>query len=83
MWVLQRKIPVHRNGCKYILLRINVCFTEYLLATEIDEKKHVDRDFIFEVKKQEALEKNLIKSLLELIQVSIIMKILKLVEVKH
>ena len=67
MWVLQRKIPVHRNGCKYILLRINVCFT----------------DFISEVKRQEALEKNLIKSLLELIQVSIIMKILKLVEVKH
>ena len=26
------------NGCKYILFRSNVYFTEYLLATKIDEK---------------------------------------------
>ena len=32
-------------------------FAKYLLATQIDEKKHVDRNLIFEQKIQEALEK--------------------------
>ena len=32
---------------------------KFLLAVEIDEKGHTDRDFIFENKKQEALEKKL------------------------
>ena len=36
---------------------------------EIDEKGHTDRDFIFEEKRQKALEKNLVVNLLELIQV--------------
>ena len=30
------------------------------LAVEIDEKAHTDRDIIFEEKRQEALEKNLV-----------------------
>ena len=38
---------------------------------------------MFEVKRQEAQEKNFIITLLELIQVSVIMKILKLIEDKH
>ena len=38
-------------------LEIDVYFIEYPLAVEIDEKKHVDRDLIFEEKRQEALEK--------------------------
>ena len=40
-----------------------------MLAVEIDEKGHTDRDFIFEKKRQKALEKNLVVNLLELIQV--------------
>ena len=40
-----------------MLFRIDVYFTEYLLALEIDEKGHTYRDLIFEVKRQEALEK--------------------------
>ena len=40
-----------------MLFRIDVYFTEYLLATEIDEKGDADRDLIFEEKRQEALEK--------------------------
>ena len=47
------------NGKKYILFRIDVYFTKYCLAVEIDEKGHTDRDLIFEQKRQEALEKKL------------------------
>ena len=56
---ITKKIEVDRNGCEYILLRIVVYFTEYLLAVEIDEKKLVERDLIFEEKWQKALEKKL------------------------
>ena len=31
------------NGCDCILFWIDVYFTEYLLAVEIDEKGHIDR----------------------------------------
>ena len=55
----ERKIQVDKNGCKYILFRIDVYFNRVLLAVEIDEKGHTDRDFIFEEKRQEALEKKL------------------------
>ena len=65
----EKKIQVDKNGCKYILFRIDVHFCEFLLAVEIDEKGHTDRDLIFEEKRQEALEKNLVVNLLELIQV--------------
>ena len=33
----REKIQVDKNGCEYILFRINVYFTEYLLAVEIDK----------------------------------------------
>ena len=39
-----KKIQIDKNGQKYILFRIDVYFTEYLLAVEIDEKGHTDRD---------------------------------------
>ena len=44
---------------KYILFRIDIYFTKYCLAIEIDEKGHTDRDLIFEEKRQKALEKKL------------------------
>ena len=47
------------DGCKYILFRIDIYFSECSLAVEIDEKGHTDRDLIFEEKRQEALEKKL------------------------
>ena len=65
----EKKIQVDKNGCKYIWFRIDVYFNKFLLAVEIDEKGHTDRDFIFEKKRQKALEKNLVVNLLELIQV--------------
>ena len=46
-----KKIQVGENGRKYILFRIDDdYFTEYLLAVEIDERGHTDRDLIFEEK---------------------------------
>ena len=55
----RKKIQVDENGCKYILFRNDVYFTEYLLAMKVDEKGHINRDLTFERKRQEALEKKL------------------------
>ena len=52
-----KKIQVDNNDKEYILFRIDIYFTEYSLAVEIDEKGHTDRDLEFEEKRQEALEK--------------------------
>ena len=54
-----KKIQVDDNDQKYILFRIDIYFTKYSLAIEIDEKSHTDRDLIFEKKRQKALEKKL------------------------
>ena len=64
-----KKIQADKNGCKYILFRIDIYFSECSLAVEIDEKGHTDKDLIFEKKRQKALEKNLVVNLIELIQV--------------
>ena len=42
-----------------MLFRIDIYFTEYFLAIEIDKKGHTDRDLILERKRQKALEKKL------------------------
>ena len=81
-WI--KKIQTDKNECEYILFRIDIYFTEYFLAVEIDEKGHTDRDLIFEEKRQKALEKNLTVHLLELILVKkIMMQTMKLVEYKR
>ena len=49
---------VDENGHEYVLFRIDVYFFEYLLAVEIDEKGHTDRELLFE-EKRKALEKKL------------------------
>ena len=59
MSITEKKMQVNENECKYILLRIDVYFTEYLLAVEIGEKGHTNRDLIFEEKSQKSLEKKL------------------------
>ena len=56
---IMKKIQIDKNGCKYISFRIDVYFNKFLLAVEIDEKGHTDRDLSFEKKRQEALEKKL------------------------
>ena len=55
---ITKKIQFDESGCKYILFRIDVYFTEYLLVVEVNEKGHTDRDLIFEDKRQKTLEKN-------------------------
>ena len=55
----RKKIQTDKNVSEYILFRIDIYFTEYFLAIEIDEKGHTDRDLIFEEKRQKALEKKL------------------------
>ena len=55
----EKQIQVDKNGCKYILFRIDIYFYECFLAIEIDEKGHTDRDIIFKEKRQKALEKKL------------------------
>ena len=80
------KKKVNKNGREYILFRIDVYFTEYFLAVEIDEQNHEGRELIFERKRQEVLQKNLVVSLLELIQVmqkEVMIQIMKLVKYKH
>ena len=56
---ITKKIQVDNNDQEYILFRIDIYFTEYFLAVEIDEKGHTDRDLIFEEKIQKSLEKKL------------------------
>ena len=41
------------------MFRIDICLAKCCLAIEIAEKGHVDRDLIFEEKRQKALEKKL------------------------
>ena len=43
-----------------MLFRINIYFSEWFLAVEVDEKRHTDRDIIFEEKRQKALQKKLV-----------------------
>ena len=63
----KEKIKVDKNGREYILFRIDVYFTEYFLAVEIDEQHHESRKLIFEKKIQEALEKKLDRKFIRII----------------
>ena len=42
--------------CEYILFRTDVYFSEYLLAVQIDEQVHTDRDLTFGEKRQKVVE---------------------------
>ena len=48
------------TNIQYILqFTIDIYFSECFLAVEIDEKRHNDREIIFEEKRQKALQKKL------------------------
>ena len=85
----KEEIKVDKNERKYILFKIDVYFTEYLLAIEIDEQNHEGRDLIFEKKKKKDkrhYKKNLIWYLLELIQVTqkeVMIQTMKLAKYKY
>ena len=55
----EKNIQVDNNERKYILFKIDIYFTDFSLALEIDEKRNTDKDLIFEIKRQKALEKKL------------------------
>ena len=47
-----KKKQADKNGCKYILFRIDIYFSECFLAVEIDKKGHTDRDIILGEERQ-------------------------------
>ena len=55
----EKNIQVDNNERKYILFKIDIYFTDFSLALEIDEKRNTGKDLIFEIKRQKALEKKL------------------------
>ena len=56
----KEKMQANKNGCEYIIFRIDVYFIEYLLAAEIDEKVHTDKGLIFEKKGKQLQKKTLL-----------------------
>ena len=42
-----KKIQADKNGCKYILFRIDIYFSECFLVVEIDEKGQTDTAIVF------------------------------------
>ena len=63
------KIQVEKNGYEYILLRIDVYFTKYLLAVEIDKKSMLTQTLFLRRKDKNHQKNNLVVNLLELIRV--------------
>ena len=66
----EKHTQVNDQKRKYTLFKTDIYFSEYSLVVEID-KKGVDRDLIFEIKRQKVLEKNSTVNLLELIKIMI------------
>ena len=79
----EKAIQDDKNGCKYILFRIDIylCF----LAVEIDEKGHTHKDIIFEEKRQKASEKKLGCKFTRIntMQKMVMIQIMRLVMYKH
>ena len=44
MSIMKKKIQFDKIGCECILFRIDVYFNKFLLAVQIDEKEHTDKD---------------------------------------
>ena len=78
----KEEMQVDKTGYEYILFRIGVYFTKYLVTVEIDEKNML-AEILFLRRQDKKHQQNLIVNLLELIRVSVIMKIMKLVGYNH
>ena len=81
--IIKKKKQVDKNWRECILLRIDVYFTEYLLAIETDEKNILAEILFLRRKDKKHQKKNFLVNLLELTRVSDTMKIMKSVEYKH
>ena len=78
------KIKVDKNGHKYILLRIDVYFSEYNLAVEVDEKDILTEILFFKGKGSMHQKKNSVVNFLELVLIKEIrMYFMKVVECKY
>ena len=77
----KEKIQVDKNSNEYILLKIDISFSEYNLVVDIEEKDR-DKDLNFKLKKSKKFQKkNSIIHLLKLIQIMI--QIMKLATYKN
>ena len=80
----KEKIQVDKNGGEYVLFRIDVYFTEYLLGVKLMTKNMLAETLFLRRKDKKHYKKNLVVNLLELIEVKkAMMKTMKLVEYKH
>ena len=75
MSITKKRYKLTKMGVNTYYFRIDVYFTKYLLAVEIDEKSHVTEILFL---RRSTRKKNV--NLLELIGVSVMIKIIKLVE---
>ena len=64
-----KKIQVDENGRKYILFRIDIYFTEYVLAVELMKKFILTETLRLMGKDKKHLKKRLFVNLLELIRI--------------
>ena len=81
-----KKIQADKNGCKYILFRIDIYLSECFLALEIDEKGHTVEKLFLKKKDKKHQKKNLVVNLLELIKVMqkmVMIQIIRLVMYNH
>ena len=63
--------------------RIDAYFPRYILAIQVAEQGHNDKDIDYEIERQKAIENKLVVNLLELIQLNKVLKFLfKLVKYK-
>ena len=53
----KEKIQTDNNDCECILFRVDIYFTEYFLAVEIDEKGHLDRPYFWRKKTKSVRKK--------------------------
>ena len=83
MSITKKKYKLTKIGANTYFLELMFVLLNIFQQQKLMNKKHVDRDLIFEEKREEAMEKNLTVSLLELIRVKVLMKIMELVEQKH
>ena len=76
----KKKYKLMKMGTNIYYLELMFIFLNILWLQKLMKKVILTGT---EEKRQETLEKNLVKNLLELIQVSVMIKIMKLVEYKH
>ena len=68
MNIMKKKIQIDKNGCKYILFRIDNYFTECFQQQKLMKKDILTETLFLRKKDKKNQKKNLVVNLLELIQ---------------